>query len=368
MSQVFYDIAPQHVPLEAELREAFQRVVAKGHFIKGIECEAFEQEFAAYCGVRHTVGCSNGLDALQLILRAAGIGPGDEVIVPAHTFVATWMAVSAVGATPVGVDVIPDTGNISVEAAAAAVTSRTRALIAVHLYGRPADMPALRKLANRHHLLLVEDAAQAHGAHLDNRRCGALGDAAAFSFYPTKNLGALGDAGAVVTNDDALAARIRRISNYGSTRKYEHTEHGLNARLDELQAALLRVKLPHLDRWNALRQAIAQDYDRHLAVCASIKRPPLLDAVGGRTVWHLYVIRASNRDVLQKAISASGIETLVHYPIPPHRQSAYATSPANAFHFPEADAFCNTALSLPLYPGLTSEAIQSIAHAVCQAS
>lgn len=358
----FYDLAPQHAPLREALDAAYARVLERSHFILGPEVEAFEAEFAAWCGAPHCVGCSNGLDALQLILRASDIGPGDEVIVPAHTFVATWMAVSAVGATPVGADCDLLTANLDPAAAAAAITQRTKAIIAVHLYGRPADMNALRRLTDKHALLLVEDAAQAHGATLANRRVGTLGDAAAFSFYPTKNLGALGDAGAVVSTNSALAERVRRIANYGSREKYHHAEFGLNARLDELQAALLRVKLPHVDAWNAKRHALAASYDAALSEISALQRPPLVAPDKAASVWHLYVVQSEDRDATQTHLAAAGIQTLIHYPVTPHHQEAYHTSAQGAF--PVADALSRRVLSLPLYPGMDEAALAHVATAL----
>ena len=342
------------------------RVMERSHFILGPEVAAFEEEFAAYCGAKYCVGCSNGLDALQLILRAAGIGPGDEVIVPAHTFVATWMAVSAVGATPIGADCEIDTCNISPKAVESAITPRTRAIIAVHLYGRPADMRALRRIADQNHLLLIEDAAQAHGAHIDGKLTGTLGDAAAFSFYPTKNLGALGDGGAVVTNNEEIAAKVRRIGNYGSSIKYLHDSHGMNARLDEMQAAILRVKLPHLNRWNEERRAIAQQYSLILPKNGELRLPQPDEAAGPVSAWHLFVIRTSARDALQETLSKEGIQTLIHYPTPPHLQPVYAGTTRGAF--PVAESICRHALSLPLYPGLSPVAIAAIVDAIVSAT
>ena len=361
MSFAFYDLTAQHAPLEAELKQALARVLESKDFILGSEVEAFENEFARFCGAQHCIGCSNGFDALQLILRAAQLGPGDEVIVPAHTFVATWMAVSAAGATPVGADCLSDSCNVSPAAVEAAITPRTRAIIAVHLYGRPADMTALRRIADRHRLLLIEDAAQAHGASIAGHLVGTLGDAAAFSFYPTKNLGALGDAGAVVTNDETLAQRVRRIGNYGSTIKYQHQALGLNARLDEIQAALLRVKLPWVKRWNAERQKTAAAYDNALTPAAGLRRPPLQDLEASTPVWHLYVIQTQDRDRVQKELHEKGIQTLIHYPTPPHRQQAYMPSHAARNEFPVAESLCRSVLSLPLYPGLSDAAVRSIA-------
>ena len=363
MTQPFYDLSAQHAPLQDALQQAAARVMQRAIFILGPEVAAFEDEFAAYCGASHCVGCSNGLDALQLILRAAGIGPGDEVIVPAHTFVATWMAVSAVGATPVGADCLIDTCNISPAAAGAAVTPRTKAIIAVHLYGRPADMPALRAIADRHHLLLVEDAAQAHGASINGQRVGTLGDAAAFSFYPTKNLGALGDSGAVVTNRRDIAERVRRIGNYGSTIKYQHESIGVNARLDELQAALLRVKLGSLEAWNNARRQLARQYRDALAECAELRLPPA-DQESCASVWHLFAIQSGQRNLLQEQLMQRGIQSLIHYPIPPHLQQAYAATGNIRGKFPIAEAICDSTLSLPFYPGIEESAVISIADEV----
>lgn len=361
----FYDLAPQHRPLADQLAHAYSRVLANSHFILGPEVDAFEHEFAAWCGARHCVGCSNGLDALQLILRAADVGPGDEVVVPAHTFIATWMAVSVLGATPIGADCEEDSFNIDPAAVAAAITPRTKAIIAVHLYGRPASMSALRTLADRHGLLLIEDAAQAHGATLYEQRTGTLGDAAAFSFYPTKNLGAQGDAGAVVTDNPALAERIRRIANYGSAEKYCHETLGLNARLDELQAAILRVKLPRVDAWNAERQSIAATYNTHLADIPGLLCPSLPEKELATPVWHLYVVQSEARDALQSGLSAQGIQTLIHYPTAPHRQPLYSGTHRTG-QFPRAERLCARVLSLPIWPGMTPDAIRHIAHSVRQ--
>ncbi len=363
MTQPFYDLSVQHAPLQEALQQAAARVMQRGIFILGPEVAAFEEEFAAYCGASHCVGCSNGLDALQLILRAAGIGLGDEVIVPAHTFVATWMAVSAVGATPVGADCLIDTCNLSPAAAESAITPRTKAIIAVHLYGRPADMPALRAIADRHHLLLVEDAAQAHGASINGQRAGTLGDAAAFSFYPTKNLGALGDSGAVVTNRRDMAERVRRMGNYGSTIKYQHDSIGVNARLDELQAALLRVKLGSLEAWNNARRQLARQYRAALADCTGLRLPPA-DQESCDSVWHLFAIQSSQRNLLQEQLMQRGIQSLIHYPIPPHLQHAYADTGNVRGKFPIAESICDSTLSLPFYPGIEESAIISIVNEV----
>ncbi len=267
MKVPFLDLSRTHDTIRADLDATWHRILDRSRYILGEEVEAFETEFARYCGAEHAIGVANGLDALHLILRANDVGPGDEVLVPSNTFIATWLAVSQVGATPVAVEPDPATYNMDPAAAARAINGRTKAIIPVHLYGQPADMAALRDLARRHGLLCIEDAAQAHGSTFDGRPAGSLGDAAAFSFYPGKNLGALGDGGAITTSDSAMAHRMRELANYGSSEKYVHRQRGLNSRLDELQAALLRVKLRHLDAWNARRRAIAGTYRDSLEGC-----------------------------------------------------------------------------------------------------
>jgi dTDP-4-amino-4,6-dideoxygalactose transaminase len=343
------------------MERAVQRVLASGHFILGSELEAFEHEFAAYCGSRHCIGTGNGLDALTLTLIAAGIGPGDEVIVPGQTFIATWLAVSHAGAQPVAVDIDLASCNIDARLIEAAITARTRAIIPVHLYGRPADMRAIAEIAQRHGLFVLEDAAQAHGAALHGRRAGNLGDAAAFSFYPGKNLGALGDGGAITTNDDALAERLRRLRNYGSSRKYQHEEIGFNSRLDELQAALLRVKLPHLDAWNARRQQLAAHYEVLLADLPITR--PLASCAQYQPVWHQYVIGVNDRDALQSSLAGAGIASMVHYPVPPHLQPAYAQQPISPM-LPAAEHQAGHCLSLPICPTLPTEAIDRVCQAI----
>ena len=353
----FLDLASLHAPLEAELDAAYRRVLASAHFILGPELEAFEAEFAAYCGCRHCIGTGNGLDALTMTLLAAGIGPGDEVIVPAQTFVATWLAVSHAGATPVPVDIDRHSHNIDPCLIEAAMTPRTRAIIPVHLYGRPADMQAINAIAVRHNIFVLEDAAQAHGATCFGERAGNLGHAAAFSFYPVKNLGAFGDGGAVTTNDDALAEQLRRLRNYGSRRKYHHDEIGFNSRLDELQAALLRVKLPHLDAWNVRRSEIAARYAGGLAGLP-LGLPPSGTA-DVHPVWHQYVVTAADRDRLQTKLGEQGVDTMVHYPVPPHRQPAYAdryTGPS----LPASNAQAGSCLSLPIHPTISTAEIDTV--------
>ncbi|GIX50893.1 DegT/DnrJ/EryC1/StrS family aminotransferase [Sphaerotilus sulfidivorans] len=357
----FLNLRRVNAPHEAALAAAMQRVLASGWYILGEECRQFEAEFARWCGTRHAVGVANGLDALHLILRAMDIGPGDEVIVPANTFIATWMAVSQVGAVPVPVDPRPDTGNIDPEQVAAAITPRTRALLPVHLYGQVAEMAALRALADRYGLKLIEDAAQAHGARQHGVRAGALGDAAAFSFYPGKNLGALGDGGAITTNDDALAERLRQLRNYGSALKYHHECLGVNSRLDELQAAILRAKLPALDAENATRQHLAQ---RYLAGLADIDVGLPHTIEGGEPVWHLFVIRVAERERVQQALQARGIATLVHYPIACHAQAAYADQDCPPL--PVASALQHQVLSLPISPVHTEAEIDAVIAALSE--
>jgi dTDP-4-amino-4,6-dideoxygalactose transaminase len=359
----FLDVGAGYRELRTELDEAYARVMSSGRFVLGDEVEAFEAEFASYCGTRSAVGMGNGLDALTIALRASDVGPGDEVIVPAHTFIATWLAVTRVSATVVPVDVNPDTLLIDVDAAASAVTSRTAAIIPVHLYGQPADMTALEALASRHSLLLLGDAAQAHGARWKERDVARFGNAAAFSFYPAKNLGAFGDGGAITTDDVALAARVRRIRNYGSSDTYRFAEPGLNSRLDSLQAAFLRVKLKALERWNRRRNAIAQAYLDGLAGRPDIVLPrPAAD--GFAPVWHLFCIRHPDRDSLARHLSALGVRTQVHYPIPPHRSDAFAHLALPTDAFPVTNAAAQTLLSLPIGPHLTDADVADVIGAV----
>ncbi len=344
----FFDAGQTYLDLRKEIDAAIRRVLRSGRYVLGEELEAFEMEFAEYCGARHCVGCGNGLDALHLALRAFSIGPGDEVIVPAHTFIATWLAVTFAGATPVPVETQDDASyTIDPERIEAAVTPKTKAIIPVHLYGRPADMDPIRRIAARHGLHVIEDAAQAHGARYHGRRAGSLGDAAAFSFYPGKNLGAFGDGGAVTTNDLELAGKLRALRNYGSSAKYVHERIGLNSRLDPLQAAVLRVKLRRLDEWNDRRLALADCYSRCLAG-SGVALPA--KAAGFESVYHLFVIRASKRNALQAGLKEAGIETLVHYPIPPHKQGAYAAQSGIAL--PLAERLAAEVLSLPMGPHL----------------
>ena len=356
----FVDVLQQLAPIRTDLLEAVARVIDRGSFILGPEVEAFEREFAAYCGVHHVVSVSNGLDALSLALRAAAVGPGHEVIVPSQTFVASWMAVSQVGATPVPVEVDPASGTLDPARIEAALTSKTRAIMPVHLYGHPADMTPIMELAEARGLFVLEDAAQAHGAEYRGRRTGALGHAAGFSFYPTKNLGALGDAGAVTTNDAELAARLRSLRNYGSARKYHHDEIGYNARMDEMQAAILQVRLRSLDSDNEARRQAAQRYDELLEGVAGLKRP--MEQNWAKHVYHLYVVETPRRDALAAQLAERGISTLVHYPLTPGQSQAYAGQ--DVMRQPVGDAMAAGALSLPIWPGVTSEQVEAVAAAV----
>ena len=351
MTVPFLDLSAPWRELQDELDAAWRRVMESGWYILGKEVAAFEEEFAAYCGVRHCIGVGNGLDALHLILRGYGIGPGDEVIVPANTYIATWLAVTYAGATPVPVEPDEATFNLDPARIEAALTPRTRAIMPVHLYGQPADLDPITAVARRHGLKVIEDAAQAHGARYRGRRCGSLGDAAGFSFYPGKNLGAIGDGGAVTTDDDDLAGRLRMLRNYGSSRKYVNEVAGFNSRLDELQAALLRVKLSRLDDWNGRRRAVAAAYLDALAGTGLLLPTAPCWA---EPVWHLFVVRCPNRDAVTAQLDGHGIGWLVHYPIPPHRQDAYRDLGYGEGSFPLAEQLSREVLSLPMGPHLTS--------------
>lgn len=355
----FLELKPATEELRPQLDAALARVLDSGWYLLGEELPAFEAAWAAYAGAEHCVAVGSGVDALRFGLEAHGILPGDEVLVPGQTFIATWLGVSALGAVPVPVDVDPDTHAIDPEQAAAAVTERTTAIVPVDLYGHPAPLAALRELADRHKLLLFDDAAQAHGARLGGHKIATYSDAAAWSFYPGKNLGALGDGGAVTTDDADVAARIRRLRNYGSARRYEHVEVGYNSRLDEVQAAVLRVKLDALDEWNARRARIAE---RYLAELTDVQLPGV--APGAEPSWHLFAVRCERRDALRAHLDAAGIDTLIHYPVPPHRQGAYAGTPAAAAHLPVSDAIAASVLSLPIGPHLRDDDVQRVIEAV----
>ena len=358
----FLDLRAANAEAEHALQGAAARVLRSGRYLLGPELERFEAAYAAYAGARHCVGVGSGLDALRLVLQARGIGPGDEVLVPGQTFVATWLAVSAVGAEPVPVDVDPATHTMDPARATAALTERTAAIVPVDLYGHPAKLAALRSIADAHGLFLLDDACQAHGARLHSRPVGAWADAAAWSFYPGKNLGALGDGGAVTTDDAGLADHLRRLRNYGSASKYEHVEAGTNSRLDELQAAFLRVKLGRLDGANARRAAIAARYLDGLAD-SGVALPTV--APGADPSWHLFAIRHPRRDALREHLAAAGVETLVHYPTPPHRQPAYAHSRAADADLPVSEEVAATVLSLPIGPHLDDAQVDHVVDAVC---
>lgn len=352
MKVPFLDLKAQFLELQDEFDAAYRRVMDSGWYILGKELEAFEAEFAEYCQVKHCIGVGNGLDALHLILRASGIGPGDEVIVPSNTYIATWLAVTYSGATPVPVEPEQQTYNIDPSCIESAITERTKAIMPVHLYGQPADMDRINDVAIRHSLKVFEDSAQAHGAKYKGRRTGGLGNAAGFSFYPGKNLGAFGDGGAITTNDAALADKIRVLRNYGSQIKYHHEIKGYNSRLDELQAAFLRVKLSKLDEWNERRRIVARTYLQHLAAVPNLTLP--FAPEWAEPVWHLFVVRYSHREALQKIMTEAGIATMIHYPVPPHLQTAYAEQASFAGSFPISENMALEVLSLPMGPSMTS--------------
>lgn len=356
----FVDLNRQHKSISDSIQAAMAGVLASGWFIQGPQLEAFEGEFAAYCQVQHCVGVGNGLDAIVLLLRAYGIGPGDEVIVPANTFIATWLAVTAVGATVVPVEPDELTHNINPLRVTESITSRTRCIIPVHLYGQPADMDPLMALAKQYGLVVIEDNAQAQGAMYKGRPTGSLGHAAATSFYPGKNLGALGDGGAVVTNDAEIARKVRILRNYGSEKKYEHQVIGCNSRLDELQAAVLRIKLQHLSGWNDERREIASKYAAMLKG-SDVILPTVPD--WALPVWHLYVIRSKDRDALQACLSQAGIQTVIHYPVPPHLQPCYRGDMGNR-DFSVAQTLSRKILSLPMFPGLRLDEQERVVQAV----
>lgn len=354
----FLDLKAAYKELKEEIDEAITRVLNSGWYIRGRELEAFEQEFAAYCGTKYCVGVSNGFDALHLTLRAWDIGVGDEVIVPSNTYIATWLAVSYSGARPVPVEPLEHTYNIDPEKIEDAITIKTKAIIAVHLYGQPADMDSIEIVAKKHGLKILEDSAQGHGARYKNDSIGKQGNAAAFSFYPSKNLGAFGDGGAITTNDKNLAERIRVLANYGSQKKYLNKEKGFNCRLDELQAAVLRVKLRYLDEWNNRRKRIADTYFEGLSAKKNIKLPHVPEWAD--PIWHVFVIRSDKREELQNLLTANSIETLIHYPIPPFKQDAYSEFFAATNDFKITSRLAQEVLSLPMGPHLSMEEIKFV--------
>jgi dTDP-4-amino-4,6-dideoxygalactose transaminase len=361
MQVPFVDLAADHAPLRASLTRALDQALTSNDWILGEALERFEQQFAEYCGVRHAVGTDSGLSALELTLRAFGIGPGDEVITAANTFIATVIAIEAAGATPVLVDAGPDTYNLDPSLVEAAITPRAKAIMPVHLYGRPAEMEAIMDIARRHGLRVVEDACQAHGATVNGRRVGSFGDAAAFSFYPAKNLGALGDGGIVVTDDAELAEQLQMLRNYGQSEKYRHDVKGFNRRLDTLQAAFLSEKLGSLDTANEARANRARDY-RELLADTHVVLPPE-DGNGVVSVWHLYVVRTAARDDLQTFLQAREIGTGIHYPIPIHFQEPFRAL-GSAGSFPVTETFAEQLLSLPIYAHLTTEGVARVADAI----
>lgn len=354
----FVDLKPMHNELQTELNKAFSHVLDKSNFIQGEECSLFEKEFAEYCGCKYCVGVATGLDALYLILKALNIGQGDEVIVPSNTYIATALAVSYVGAKPVFVEPKIETFNIDPAKIEEKITKKTKAIIAVHLQGRAADMDAVNKIVKKYNLFVLEDAAQAHGALYKGKKVGALSDAAGFSFYPGKNLGALGDGGCVVTNNKDIADKVRALGNYGSDYKYHHIYKGTNSRLDELQAALLRVKLPHLDKWNEERRRLANKY------LDEIKNPliklPARSSNDYKHIYHVFVVRCNKRDELEKYLLENGISTVKHYPIPMHLQEAYKDLGIKEGNLPIAEEISKTVLSLPMFYGMTDEQIDYV--------
>lgn len=362
----FVDLKAQHLSLQTKFEAFFEKFIHNNTYILGSEVESFESRFAAYCDAKYAIGVSNGLDALYLILRAFEIGPGDEVIVPANTYIATWLAVSYVGATPVPVEPDELTHNIDPVLIEAAITKKTKAIIAVHLYGQAADMDPINNLGKKYGIKIIEDAAQAHGAGYKGRRIGSLGDAAGFSFYPTKNLGALGDGGAVTTNDLELAKKIYLLRNYGSKVKYHNEIKGVNSRLDELQAGFLSIKLSQLNENNRYRQHIAKQYCENLADQKEIILPFI--AGFAEPVWHLFVIRHKQRDALMESLKSLGIGTLIHYPIPPHLSQAYRELGYKAGDFPITEKLANEVLSLPMGLHLSDEQVTIVTNEIIRLS
>jgi len=356
----FVDLAAQHAAIHDELVAVTERVLRDAEFVLGNDVESFEQEFARYCGCDHGIGVDSGTSALELALRAYGVGAGDEVIAPANTFIATVLAISCTGAAPVLVDIDPTTHTLDAGLLEDAITDRTKAIIPVHLYGQPADMDPILDIAQRRRLVVIEDACQAHGARYKGRPVGSLGDAAAFSFYPSKNLGACGDGGIVVTNDGDATTALRMLRNYGQTKKYHHATRGYNRRLDNLQAALLRIKLKYLDSWNDARRQRADSYGRFLNNLVDTPVP----RSGCDPVWHLYVIQVSDRDRLLAHLDREGIATGIHYPIPIHLQPAYRDLGYARGDFPVTERAADRILSLPMYAELPPAAIEEVASAV----
>lgn len=362
----FLDLHASYLELQNEIDFSVSRVLSSGRYIGGSEVESFEDEFSNYCGSKFTIGVANGLDALVLSLKSLDIGAGDEVIVPANTFIATWLAVSEVGAIPVPAEPNPLTYNIDVDEIQELITSKTKAIIPVHLFGQPANLDPILLLAKQHNLFIIEDAAQAIGSRYKEKRIGAHGDLVCWSFYPGKNLGAFGDAGAISTNNEALANKIRSLSNYGSNKKYIHKFIGRNSRLDPIQAAILKVKLQFLDSWIDRRKNIASVYSSAFKDHPAFKIPYVPD--WAEPVWHLYVINSSNRDSLQSYLSKNGIETIIHYPIPPHLQDAYIETLPQSASLPITEHLAQNILSLPIGPHLTEKQSQYVIECLDKAS
>jgi dTDP-4-amino-4,6-dideoxygalactose transaminase len=360
MQVPFVDLQAQHAPLNQAIERAFRELVAKGDFILGAAVERFETEYAGYIGTRHAIGVGTGLAAIELALRAFDVGPGDDVITPANTFIATVLAILAVGAKPVFVDMDAATYGIDPGAIEAAVTSRTKAIVPVHLYGQPVDLDKVLAIASRHNLVVIEDAAQAHGARYKGTRAGSIGHAAAFSFYPSKNLGAIGDGGIITTNDDRAAGKLRLLRNYGQRVKYHHAIAGTNSRLDTLQAAVLSIKLPHLDGWNAARRTHADAYAARLR--GHVATP--VAASGVEHIYHLYVIETPEREALEQRLRARQIQTGIHYPVPAHLQEACASLGYQAGDFPVTEAAAPRILSLPMFAELADAQIDYVAETV----
>lgn len=358
----FLDMKSPYTELKEEFDEAYHRVMESGRYIFGEEVEAFEEEFAAKCGVKYCIGVGNGLEALHLIMRGYGIGQGDEVIVPANTYIASWLAVTYAGATPVPIEPDPETYNMDGSRIHSIINERTRAIMPVHLYGQPATMNEIWSVAEEYDLQVIEDSAQAHGATYQGRMTGSLGSAAGFSFYPGKNLGAQGDAGAVVTNNSDLADKVKVLRNYGSRTKYFNEVQGYNSRLDSLQAAFLRVKLKHLGEWNRRRNAVATLYNQILANVPELILPKV--ALDAYHTWHLFVIRHPLRDALQEYLTQNGIGTLIHYPVPPHLSGAYRELGYKTGDFPITEIIAQTALSIPMGPHLSMDDAEYVADQI----
>jgi dTDP-4-amino-4,6-dideoxygalactose transaminase len=354
----FLELLPTYNELQIDLDEAYHRVMSSGWYLCGEETEAFESEFAKYCGVKHCITVGNGLDALRLILEALGIGKGDEVIVPSHTFIATWLAVTQTGATPIPVEPNETYFNIEPSRVEAAITSRTKAIIPVHLYGHPADMDPIHSLAERYGLKMIEDAAQAHGALYKGKKTGGLAVAAGFSFYPGKNLGAFGDAGCVTTDDDDIAKQVKRLRNYGSDVRYHHESLGINSRMDELQAAFLRVKLTRLDEWNARRKMLADVYMRELVDIPDTILPRIMP--WAQPVWHIFPWLVKMKGNMESHLKEHGISVINHYPIPPHLSPAYSALGYSKGDFPIAERIASEEISLPIGPQLSSADVADI--------